>query len=118
MAFLAPERSWLFNPSTMKQVHQCRRLIQSEFGVKVHLTDKDLVEQLANYAGKSRSDGLARIWTELKTIIPGFDEEQAASGERPGKTYRGQPVADDEPGQRNRQTRSRTIIYRGQVVSR
>ncbi len=32
MATRLSERSWLFDPSLLKLVHQCRRLIQSEFG--------------------------------------------------------------------------------------
>ena len=66
MASLAHERSWLFTPSTMKQVQRCRRLIQMEFGVKLHLTEEALVEQLNDYAGKSRSGALARaqVWAK------------------------------------------------------
>ena len=66
MATLASERSWLFDPAILKLVHQCRRLIQTEFGVRLHLTEEHLEQQLADYARKSRSNSLGRTWrTEL-----------------------------------------------------
>src|SRR5690554_6714908 len=64
------ERNWQFDPSLLKLVHQCRRLIQSEFGVKRHLAGADLAQNLANYAGRSRSKNLVYTWQALKQRVP------------------------------------------------
>ncbi|GGY83852.1 hypothetical protein [Marinobacter zhanjiangensis] len=123
MASLASERNWLFNPSTMKKVQQCRRLIQMEFGVKVHLNEESLVEQLESYAGKSRSDTLNRTWTELKEAVPELADALTRSEPVTKRTYRGQPIADAEPAMKSAQDereeshpRKTKVIYRGRVV--
>ncbi|WP_328188759.1 hypothetical protein [Marinobacter sp. OP 3.4] len=122
MASLASERNWLFNPSTMKKIQQCRRLIQMEFGVKLHLTEASLVEQLASFADRSRSDALTRTWAELKESVPELadvlSEPSPANGKR---TYRGQSIPDPEPPasspqDEGSQPRKPKVIYRGQVV--
>ncbi|MCK7544560.1 hypothetical protein MLC59_10310 [Marinobacter bryozoorum] len=123
MASLASERNWLFNPSTMKKIQQCRRLIQMEFGVKLHLTEDALVEHLNSYAGKSRSDALSRTWTELKESVPELADAVADSESSTKRTYRGQPIPDDEPPVKavnsegdESQPRKAKVIYRGRVV--
>lgn len=123
MASLASERNWLFHPSTMKKIQQCRRLIQMEFGVKLHLTEDALVEQLDDYAGKSRSDALSRTWSDLKASVPELADTLAASDSSTKRTYRGQPIPDDESpvkavNSEGGETlpRKAKVIYRGQVV--
>ncbi|MFL1407642.1 hypothetical protein ACJO2E_20025 [Marinobacter sp. M1N3S26] len=122
MASLASERNWLFNPSTMKKIQQCRRLIQMEFGVKLHLTEESLVEQLASFAGRSRSDALTRAWTELKDSVPELADvlSESSSGDSK-RTYRGQSLPDPETPtsssqDEGAQPRKPKMIYRGQVV--
>ena len=68
MTSLASERSWLLDPSVLKLVHQCRRLIHTEFGVKLHLTEEHLDQQLAEYARKTRSTQLIKINTTIIII--------------------------------------------------
>lgn len=124
MTSLAPERSWLLNPGLLKLVHQCRRLIQSEFGVKLHLTEEHLEQQLADYARKTRSTHLIRTWETLKDQVPQLgaeDEEGINAGAR--RTYRGQIIPDDALPERDRSgesveapPRKTRVIYRGQVV--
>lgn len=123
MASLASERSWLFNPSIMKKVQQCRRLIQMEFGVKVHLTEEALVEQLASYAGRSRSDALNRTWDELKEAVPELADVLVQNEATSKRSYRGQALPDAEPSgsalpseEPPAQPRKSKVIYRGQVV--
>lgn len=111
------ERSWLFEPELLRLVHQCRRLIQSEFGIKLHLNQDDLEQQLANYAGKTRSRHLVHTWEALKQRVPELGED-----ETPIKTYRGQAVFDEldkaEAGNENQPPRPRhnKVIYRGQMI--
>ena len=123
MASLASERSWLFTPSIMKKVQQCRRLIQMEFGVKLHLTEETLVEQLNHYAGQSRSDTLGRTWSELKEAVPQLASAVADLEAPVRRTYRGQAIPDAHPGESSvnhdgetSRPRKAKVIYRGQVV--
>ena len=87
MTSLASERSWLLDPSVLKLVHQCRRLIHTEFGVKLHLTEEHLEQQLADYARKTRSSQLTRTWETLKDQVPQLNLE---------------PEEDDDGFRRNR----------------
>lgn len=128
MSTMTSERSWLLNPGLLKLVHQCRRLIQSEFGVKLHLTEDHLERRLAEYVGKTRSSHLVRTWETLAPQIPNLEMPAAGETEsddkgqrRPKRMYRGQPVADPEPSadvSAGEQTpaRKQTMIYRGQLV--
>jgi len=125
MSTLTSERSWLLNPGPLKLFHQCRRLIQSEFGVKLRLTEDHLEHRLAEYAGKTRSSHLTRTWEALAPQIPTLEMPKAeeTSGKvaenRPKRMYRGQPVPDDEvPATADREAPalSKKRIYRGQVV--
>lgn len=126
MNTLASERGWLLDPNLLKLVHQCRRLIHSEFGVKLHLTEQHLEQQLADYAGKSRSGHLVRTWEALKAQVPQLqrDSGNTEDGENPRRMYRGQAIADDQPartleeGEQNGDTppRKKQVIYRGQVI--
>lgn len=113
------ERSWLFDPALLKLVHQCRRLIQSEFGVKLHLNEANLEEKLAEYAAKTRSRHLVHTWEVLKQRVP---ELEAPDEDETLKTYRGQPIAEDPAQKRASEEedasrpRHNKVIYRGRVV--
>lgn len=113
------ERNWLFDPSLLKLVHQCRRLIQSEFGVKLHLNEADLAQNLANYAGKSRSKNLVYTWQALKQRVPELNEETEEERVAP-RMYRGQPIAESRQVKGSSEGEScppqKKVIYRGQVV--
>jgi hypothetical protein len=129
---MASERSWLLNPGPLKLFNQCRRLIQSEFGVKLRTTDDELEHRLAEYAGKTRSSQLAKIWESLKPQIPTLEMPAEEGGEdnrspdRPKRMYRGQVIADEPTTKTNAQEtspesdqpgpRKSKVIYRGQVV--
>ena len=126
MNTLASEREWLLNPRLLKLVHQCRRLIHSEFGVKLHLTEQHLEQQLADYASKSRSSHLVRTWEALKAQVPQlqWDSGSTEDGENPKRMYRGQAITDDRPaktfegGAENggMPARKKQVMYRGQVI--
>ncbi|MCH8499377.1 MAG: hypothetical protein LAT63_12940 [Marinobacter sp.] len=110
------ERSWLFDPQLLKLVHQCRRLIQAEFGVKLHLTDDHLEQQLAGYAQRSRSSQLASLWKRLEPCLPQGYEVEAEEPQK--RRYRGQVLLQDSTGAEPAAPRKpRTIVYRGQVVT-
>lgn len=125
MTSLASERSWLLDPGLLKLVHQCRRLIRSEFGVKLHLTEEHLEQQLAEYAGKTRSSHLSRTWEALKEQVPQLslaaDNETDAGP--PKRMYRGQEIIEEsqtagaeQTSAEEEQPRKKKVIYRGQVI--
>ncbi|MBC7183166.1 MAG: hypothetical protein H5U30_06305 [Marinobacter sp.] len=123
MTSLASERSWLLDPSVLKLVHQCRRLIHSEFGVKLHLTEEHLDQQLADYASKTRSNHLIRTWETLKEQVPQLNVDPVDEDDGLKRTYRGQVIADAPPASANDHEegdthlpRKKKVIYRGQVV--
>ncbi|NWO04950.1 MAG: hypothetical protein HLX50_04440 [Alteromonadaceae bacterium] len=112
----ANERSWLFEPELLRLVHQCRRLIQSEFGVKLHLNQDDLEQQLAEYAQQTRSRHLVHTWEALKQRVPELGED-----DKPVKTYRGQTIYEEQgsksgEGKHPPRPRQNKIVYRGQVI--
>ncbi|TVT34266.1 hypothetical protein [Marinobacter vinifirmus] len=113
------ERNWLFDPSLLKLVHQCRRLIQSEFGVKLHLNEADLAEHLAEYAAKTRSTHLVHTWEALKQRVPELSAETEEESVAP-RMYRGQPIAESQQVKGSSEgepcPRQKKVIYRGQVV--
>ncbi|MDX1599066.1 hypothetical protein [uncultured Marinobacter sp.] len=124
MTSLASERSWLLDPGLLKLVHQCRRMIHTEFGVKLHLTEEHLEQRLADYARKTRSSQLIRTWETLKERVPHLDiaETEDDNPEGSKRTYRGQAMPEDsngkdshEEGEEARPRRTK-VIYRGQVV--
>lgn len=125
MTSLASERSWLLDPGLLKLVHQCRRLIHTEFGVKLHLTEEHLEQRLADYARKTRSSQLIRTWEALKEQVPQLDiaDPEDDNPEAVKRTYRGRVILEDNSGggesrQEEEETRPRRtrVIYRGQVV--
>ncbi len=126
MTTLASDRNWILDPVRLKLVHQCRRLIHTEFGVKLHLTEENLAQQLADYAQKTRSSHLVRVWNTLKAQVP--ELAGIETGDQPEATvkqmYRGQPVAGAAPHPRDPDSstpettrpRKTQVVYRGQVV--
>lgn len=117
---LSPE-NWLFDPQVLKLVRECRRLVRSEFGVTLHLTETHLAEQLADFSGQSRSMHLPRTWSVILKKVP---ELLTASRKTPTKRmYRGQEVMIDTPptpqagtGSETQSPRRTRVIYRGQEV--
>jgi len=102
MSKMTSERSWLLNPGLLKLVHQCRRLIQSEFGVKLHLTENRLEYRLAEYVCKTRSPHLIRTWEALAPQIPNLELTEAQED-------------PEKDGEKKTPTRAKRI-YRGQII--
>lgn len=114
------ERSWLLDRNTLKLVQQCCRLIESEFGVRPHLTEEHLELQLAGYVRKSRKPELLQAWKSLLVQVPELEEETETHSR---KVYRGQVVTEDKrevntssDTQEEHPPRKKKIIYRGQVI--
>ncbi|MCH8543648.1 MAG: hypothetical protein LAT61_08765 [Alcanivorax sp.] len=67
------DTNWLMQYRLLRLVNQCRRLIQSEFGVRLTLTNDDLRAELATYAGKTRNQSLQRVYAELRLALIEFE---------------------------------------------
>lgn len=86
MSAYVAEKDWLLNATNLAVVRQCRRCIQDEFGVKLMLTQDDVLRQIQTYAEKSSNPHLRRLARPvismlvqegvLKLPVPGsqFDE--------------------------------------------
>jgi hypothetical protein len=125
------DSNWLMQYRILRLVNQCRRLIQSEFGEKLHLTDDTLREMLAQFAGRSRNQALQRVYAELRLALidlEGPDELVSAPAAPAGqRRYRGQVIPDapkaptPEPAASSVESAARTgvtLVYRGQVQRR
>lgn len=122
--------NWLMHYPTLRQVNHCRRQIQAEFGVRLHLNDPDLRHTLAYYAGQSRYRRLQESYAELRLALidlEGPDEPSngpnTEAEQRPRRMYRGRPVAEPEAdsgsansGGSPETEPSRTIVYRGRTL--
>ena len=67
------DTNWLMQYRLLRLVNQCRRLIQSEFGVRLTLTDENLRVELAAYAGRTRTQALQRVYAELRLALIEFE---------------------------------------------
>jgi hypothetical protein len=82
----AVEKDWLLNASNLAVVRQCRRCIQDEFGVKLTLTQDDILRQIQVYAEKSNNPHLRRLARPVIALliqegvlnlpVPGADFEE------------------------------------------
>lgn len=118
----APLTNWLFDPNLLKLVNQCRRLIHAEFGVKLHLTEENLEQQLAHYAAETDSSELSRVWATLVEQVPHLQAaELSEDNGQARRNLRGQIIAEDPPVDRGETSEGEEPqrakrIYRGQVI--
>ena len=63
------DHRWLMQYNIVNLVNQCRRLIRAEFDDSLSLTDPRLREKLAHYAGRTRSQGLQRLYGEIRLAL-------------------------------------------------
>ena len=54
-------KTWLLKTENLSVVRACRRQIEEEFGVTLHLNSEDLVEQIQEYAYISADPGLRQL---------------------------------------------------------
>ena len=119
------DHRWLMQYNIVNLVNQCRRLIRAEFDDSLSLTDPRLREKLANYAGRTRSQGLQRLYGEIRLALiqlEGEDTLVTPEAATPIRRYRGQPI---DAGNQATQTDTgdkphrgaKTLMYRGRAVA-
>ncbi|MTT52259.1 hypothetical protein F1529_07160 [Alcanivorax sp. VBW004] len=120
-----PDHRWLMQYNIVNLVNQCRRLIRAEFDENLSLTDPQLRFKLAHFAGRTCSQGLQRLYGEIRLALlklEGADPEPQQPPAPVVRRYRGQAIspAPEEPP-RQTATRSRStqkaVIYRGRTVA-
>jgi hypothetical protein len=62
-------KSWLLKVENLSVVRACRRQIEEEFGVTLHLTAEDLVEQIQEYAHISNDPGLRHLARAIEASL-------------------------------------------------
>ena len=119
---------WLMQYGILRLVKQCQRLIQAEFGVRPALSDPDLRNQLADYAGRSRSRSLQALYGEVRLALIELEGPDRLltlppeTPERAQRMYRGQPLETSAPVTSAKTdtprpvTATKTIIYRGKTL--
>jgi len=107
-------------------VNQCRRLIRAEFDANLSLTDPELRHRLAHYAGRTRSQGMQRLYGEIRLALielEGPDELVTPPAPLPVRFYRGQAVDNheqqgpDSSASKHLKKTGKTLMYRGRVVA-
>jgi len=128
-----PDHNWLMRYDILRQVNQCRRLIQAEFGEKPLLDDPQLRNRLADYAGHSRSQALQRCYAEMRLLLIELEGQDLMPPpiereDLPVRMYRGRPVLVDTPQAKTPGpsgaaelttapvTSGKTITYRGRTM--
>ncbi len=119
------DHRWLMQYNIVNLVNQCRRLIRAEFDESLSLTDPALRHKLAHYAGLTRSQGMQRLYGEIRLALlelEGEDPPLTPSANGAVRLYRGQPVetrntqnTKDETGSIQRQRKG--LMYRGHKVA-
>ncbi len=97
-----PNHRWLMQYNIVNLVNQCRRLIRAEFDESLSLTDPALRQKLAHYAGHTRSQGMQRLYGEIRLALLELEGEDPPLSPFPPPTgavrlYRGQPVETRSP---------------------
>lgn len=121
----ATNHRWLMQYNIVNLVNQCRRLIRAEFDANLSLTDPELRHKLAHYAGRTRSQGMQRLYGEIRLALielEGPDELITPEEALPVRFYRGQPVDIAEhrkkrPEQEGKSKSGKPLMYRGRVVA-
>lgn len=126
MTTTATDHRWLMQYNIVNLVNQCRRLIRAEFDANLSLTDPELRHKLAHYSGRTRSQGLQRLYGEIRLALielEGPDELITPEEALPVRFYRGQPV-DMGEHRKNSQAKEtkeshsgKTLMYRGRAIA-
>ena len=119
-----PNHRWLMQYNIVNLVNQCRRLIRAEFDESLSLTDPALRQKLAHYAGHTRSQGMQRLYGEIRLALLELEGEDPPLSHSPGpgaRLYRGQPV-DPSPESKSKDDGTnprlrKGLVYRGQKVA-
>ena len=119
-----PDHRWLMQYNIVNLVNQCRRLIRAEFDESLSLTDPQLRFKLAHFAGNTRSQGLQRLYGEIRLALlnlEGPDPEPKQHNRPAARRYRGQEISPvpENATQANTRVRStqKAVIYRGRTVA-
>lgn len=119
------DHRWLMQYNIVNLVNQCRRLIRAEFDESLSLTDPALRQKLAHYAGHTRSQGMQRLYGEIRLALlelEGEDPPLAPANSPAVRLYRGQPVEARDPESKKDAPRPvlrqrKELMYRGRKVA-
>ena len=119
------DHRWLMQYNIVNLVNQCRRLIRAEFDESLSLTDPARRQKLAHYAGHTRSQGMQRLYGEIRLALlelEGEDPPLPPPAKGSVRLYRGQPVEsrntqNEKDESRSVQRQRKGLMYRGHKVA-
>jgi hypothetical protein len=62
-------RSWMLRAENLAVIRECRRLVQQEFGVTLHIHDDELLEKICAYGARSRERKLQRLALPIERLL-------------------------------------------------
>jgi hypothetical protein len=68
-------KMWLLKVENLTIVRECRKHIQREFGIKLHLDADDLLQNIENYADRSKDPTLRRLSRPIARLLRGNPED-------------------------------------------
>jgi hypothetical protein len=62
-------RSWMLRAENLAVVRECRRLVQREFGVTLHIHDEALLEKICGFGARSKDRKLQRLILPIERLM-------------------------------------------------
>lgn len=70
-------KTWLLRVDNLQLVRECRRRISDEFGVRLQLSDDDLLDRIQGYADRSHDRVLQRLAQPIAQMLAHGDLQKA-----------------------------------------
>jgi len=62
-------RNWMLRAENLSIVRECRRLVQKEFGVTLHINDERMLEKICEFAARSQERSLQRVALPIERLL-------------------------------------------------
>jgi len=62
-------RSWMLKAENLAIVRECRRLVQAEFGITLHIHDETLLQKLCGFGARSKDRKLQRLILPIERLL-------------------------------------------------
>lgn len=62
-------RSWMLKAENLAIVRECRRLVQAEFGVTLHIHDEALLPKICGFSARSKDRKLQRLILPIERLL-------------------------------------------------
>jgi hypothetical protein len=62
-------RNWTLRAENLAVVRECRRLVQQEFGITLHINDERMLEKICEFAARSNDRNLRRSALPVERLL-------------------------------------------------